>query len=227
MTGYATLNRVWDAFQKPCQGIVAIAALRPTQITLGMREVRIKRERWRNKHRHNLFAFARKHAAPVVLGLGRSFYLIDHHHLMRALGDEGVVCWPVEIVADLSDHSEDALWLALHSRGWTHPFDDAGRPRNFSDIPRSLSDLVDDPFRSLAGALKRSGGYKKGSAPFSEFRWADFLRTHIEREMVERDFDLALEMATNLATSDLAKTLPGWRGLAISAPRAPATSTRA
>ena len=39
-----------------------------------------------------------------------------------------------------------------------------------------MKDLVDDPFRSLAGELRRVGGYAKDTTPFSEFLWADFLR---------------------------------------------------
>jgi hypothetical protein len=68
-----------------------------------------------------------------------------------------------------------------------------------------------DPFRSLAGALKRAGGYAKDKAPFSEFRWADFLRCRISRELVERHFGRALALAMNLAQSTDAASLPGWR----------------
>jgi hypothetical protein len=55
-------------------------------------------------------------------------------------------------------------------------------------MPKTVFDLTDDPFRSLAGALKRTGGYAKDKAPFSEFRWADFLRNRIARPTVEFDF---------------------------------------
>ena len=48
-------------------------------------------------------------------------------------------------------------------------------------IPSTVSELLDDPFRSLAGELRRAGGYAKAPAPYSEFRWADFLRRRIER----------------------------------------------
>ena len=53
----------------------------------------------------------------------------------------------------------------------------------------------------------------KDKSPFSEFRWADFLRTKISRKIVEGDFDHALSLAMNLAASQDAKSLPGWRGL--------------
>ena len=79
-------------------------------------------------------------------------------------------------------------------------------------MPKTILDLTDDLFRSLAGALKRAGGYVKNKAPFSEFRWADFLRSRISRETVDFDFDRALLLALNLAWSHEAKALPGWLG---------------
>jgi hypothetical protein len=50
----------------------------------------------------------------------------------------------------------------------------------------------------------------KDKSPFSEFRWADFLRDRIERETIESDFDCALALAMSLAWSREAKALPGW-----------------
>ena len=78
-------------------------------------------------------------------------------------------------------------------------------------MPASVGELIDDPFRSLAGAVKRAGGYAKDKAPFSEFRWADFLRHRIPREMIERDFGRTLALAMNLSQSTEAAALPGWR----------------
>jgi hypothetical protein len=78
-------------------------------------------------------------------------------------------------------------------------------------MPETIDDLEDDPFRSLAGALKRAGGFAKDKAPFSEFKWADFLRRRIARELVERDFGRALAKAMQLAQTTEAAVLPGWR----------------
>ncbi len=46
--------------------------------------------------------------------------------------------------------------------------------RPYKDLPKTVAKLVDDPFRSLAGELRRAGGYAKDAEPFSEFLWADF-----------------------------------------------------
>ena len=99
-------------------------------------------------------------------------------------------------------------------RGWMHPFDDKGRRRDYKDIPKSVRDLVDDPFRSLAGELRRAGGFAKDTTPFSEFLWADFLRRRIKRRLIERDFDRALITAMKFAKSQEAIYLPGWGGQA-------------
>jgi hypothetical protein len=93
-----------------------------------------------------------------------------------------------------------------------HPFDDRGRRRVYDDLPHSIEGLVDDPFRSLAGELRRAGGFAKDTTPFSEFLWADFLRRRIERKAVESDFDRALHQALDLARSHDADFLPGWCG---------------
>jgi hypothetical protein len=75
-----------------------------------------------------------------------------------------------------------------------------------------VTDLIDDPYRSLAGELRRAGGFAKDTTPFSEFLWANFLRQRIKRKLIERDFDRAMERALALAKSTDAGYLPGWCG---------------
>lgn len=93
-----------------------------------------------------------------------------------------------------------------------HPFDDRGKRQGYKAIPKSVAGLIDDPFRSLAGALRRAGGFAKDTTPFSEFLWADFLRRRIERKRVESRFDRAVEEALALARGHEAGYLPGWCG---------------
>jgi hypothetical protein len=200
--------------REPILQPVAIETLRPTQITVGMREVKAKRLRWREKEKDEAKAgeFLGKHMIPVILGPKERHYIIDHHHLARALHDEGAKHVVVTVVANLSALEPDAFWFVLDSRSWMHPFDDDGRRREYKDIPKSISGLVDDPFRSLAGELRRAGGFAKDTTPFSEFLWADFLRRRIKRKAVESDFSGALEKALQFARSKEAVYLPGWCG---------------
>ena len=190
---------------------VAIEDLVPTQLTAGLREVDRKRLRWRKKYCCRAAEYLDRHAFPVILGPEARHYLIDRHHLTRALSEEGIRVVSVSTVADLSELSPTEFWAALEKRSWAHPYDDRGVRRSYDEMPRSIDGLIDDPYRSLAGALKRAGGYAKDKAPFSEFRWADYLRYHIPHEWVEQHFDGALGWAMSLAHSTEAASLPGWR----------------
>jgi hypothetical protein len=189
---------------------IPVADLRPTQITVGMREVLEKRKRWREMRKKG--EFLGKHMIPVILGPKLRHYVIDHHHLARALHDEDVKNVAVTVVANLSKLETDAFWHVMDNRNWMHPFDAEGRRRSYSDIPKSVSDLIDDPFRSLAGELRRAGGFAKDTTPFSEFLWADFLRRRVKRKSIEEDFGQAIEKALQLARSTDAGYLPGWCG---------------
>jgi hypothetical protein len=191
--------------------LAAIADLHPTQMTIGMREVAIKRKRWREMAVERRPRFLSSRCFPALVGPSGRFFITDRHHLARALRDEGVTHVPLTIVADMSAVRSDVFWSLLESYGWTHPFDDEGRRHRYDDIPASIGNLLDDPFRSLAGETKRRGGYSKHKSPFSEFRWADFLRVRIDRQVVETDFDGAVLLAMDLARSRETMSLPGWR----------------
>ena len=198
--------------REPRLTTVAIDDLRPTQITVGIREVNEKRKRWRELAAKAGGQFLGKHMIPVVLGPKGRNYVIDHHHLARALHEEGVKQVAVTHIANLSKLDQEAFWKVMDNRSWMHPFDSRGERRSYKDIPKSVADLVDDPFRSLAGELRRAGGFAKDTTPFSEFLWADFLRRGMKRKSVERDFPLAIKKAKNLAKSKDAGYLPGWCG---------------
>lgn len=191
---------------------VNILDLRPTQITVGMREVAIKRKGWKEQPGGKKADFLGKHVIPVLWGPKERHYIIDHHHLSLALHLSGVKDVAITVVADLRKLSDDAFWIFIDNHGWMHPFDADGRRRGYTDIPKKVTDLVDDPFRSLAGELRRMGGYAKDTTPFSEFLWADFLRRNLKRKLLEADFGKALEKALKLAKSEDADFLPGWCG---------------
>jgi len=87
------------AIREPSLHATPILDLKPTQMTLGMAEVARKRQAWRAHHPDKLAEFLAYHMAPVVVGPGERRYLIDHHHLARALYDEGVKSVFVVIVA--------------------------------------------------------------------------------------------------------------------------------
>jgi hypothetical protein len=199
---------------------VAILDLRPTQITVGMHEVKAKLKHWRAKLEQVTAArgarkaetFLGTHMIPVILGPSGRYYVIDHHHLARALHEDGIKDVAITVVANLSKLDRNSFWFFMECHGWTHPYDANGRRRPYTDLPKSVDKLINDPFRSLAGELRRAGGFAKDTTPFSEFLWAQFLRQCMKRKAVEANFDRAIEKALQLAKSVDADHLPGWCG---------------
>ena len=198
--------------REPLLSPVPIGDLRPTQITVGYREVADKRREWNEMDEAKRPTFLGRHMIPVLLGPKKRHYVVDHHHLARALHDEGCESVLVNVVADLSALDKDAFWVFVDNRGWCHPYDGQGRRLGFESIPRTIGDLADDPFRSLAGALRRAGGYAKETVPFTEFLWADALRRRIDAKTVEEAFGATLVQALEFAKSKEARYLPGWCG---------------
>lgn len=198
--------------REPLLHPATIGDLRPTQMTVGYREVAQKRLEWRERAERDGPDFLGRHLIPVVIGPRDRMWMIDNHHLARALHDEGVQHVLVRVVADLSRVDLPLFRTFLDNRNWVHPFDVEGRRQPVEDIPKHIGKLKDDPYRSLAGALRRAGGYAKDDTPFSEFLWADYLRHKISRTLVEKDFDAAVIQAMTVAHKAKANYLPGWVG---------------
>ena len=190
---------------------IPILSLRPTQMTVGMREVKEKRKRFREMGKKQSEMIG-KHMIPVVYGPDKRYYVVDHHHLARALHEEGIKDILVTVIGDLSMVERDAFWGVMDNKRWVYPYDAKGERRHFKDIPKKITDLKDDPFRSLAGELRREGGFAKDTTPFSEFLWADFLRRKMSSKSVNENFSKAIEKSLALAKSKDAIYLPGWCG---------------
>jgi hypothetical protein len=198
--------------REPLLKPVPIADLRPTQITVGQHEVDEKRKRWREENEEGGEAFLGRHMIPSVLGPKGRHYIIDNHHLARALHEAGVKDVLVTVAANLTELSKSSFWTVLDMRGWCHPYNEDGKRMDFDAIPASVDKLVNDPYRSLAGDLRHAGGFAKDATPFSEFLWADFLRSRIKRKAIDKDYDSALRKAMTLSKGKDSSYLPGWCG---------------
>lgn len=198
--------------REPVLNPVAISELRPTQISVGLREVAEKQRQWREQAGDKGSEFLGRHMIPVVLGPKERHYIVDHHHLCRALHEEKVEHILVNVVADLRSLTKREFWIYLDNRAWCHPYDAKGERRDFASIPRSVAEMTDDPYRSLAGELRRAGGFAKDLTPFSEFIWADFLRRRVPLKLLGANFPAALARALKLAKRVDASHLPGWCG---------------
>ncbi len=197
-----------------------LQTLHPTQLTIGYAEVEEKRRLWNTmdkKTRNDLLA---RHWFPCILGPGGTHYVIDHHHLGLALIQEGVKSVWLMVLKDLSWLEPTQFWRVMEFHQWVHPYDQNGQRRDYDALPARLTELADDPYRSLAGQARVAGAFAKDSLPFSEFLWAEFFRYQIKREALQRDFGAALKKAIKLARTEQARYLPGWAGGSMQAPAA-------
>jgi len=189
---------------------VPILSLRPTQMTVGMREVKEKRKRWREHDKKKQSDLLGTHMIPVVHGPDERYYVIDHHHLGRAMWEANVDGASLEVIANLAKLAGEGFWNEMDRQKWVHPYDDQGRKKHFDEIPHHLRQLLDDPYRSLAAYDRNAGGYDKTQKPFAEFVWADFFRTRIPAKLVKDDFDKAIQQALAYAGSAAAAKMPGY-----------------
>ena len=189
---------------------VAIVDLRPTQLTLGLSEVVTRAAKIAKQTPKEREAALERKAIPYVLGPGQSIYMVDHHHLARAL-------WSLNIreavlgeqLADWSDLDIKAFWRQMEASGFCWPIDADGNRRPYSAIPQHVSELTDNVWRGLARRV-RGKAFENLDTPFQEFIWGDYFRTFMSRRLLELQFDLAIDVATQLAQLPEAEDLPGF-----------------
>jgi hypothetical protein len=189
-----------------------VKSLYPTQLTVGMLEVEVKRNRLMKLSPDEREAFLEAHPMPAVIGPELRLYITDHHHLARAALDARVKEAFFSVEADFSALHPTKFWAEMEKRSWVHPLDGNGVRHTYHHLPASLRKLVDDVYRSLAGFVRDAGGFRKTDAAFVEFIWADFFRRNIAIEDVTANFRDAVRRAKRLAQSPLAKRIPGFTG---------------
>ena len=89
---------------------IPVADLRPTQMTVGYREVEIKRRQWRDADEKARTKLLRRHVVPAVIGPKGRYYIVDHHHFTKALLDEQAALVAIYIVADLEELPREEFW---------------------------------------------------------------------------------------------------------------------
>jgi hypothetical protein len=187
--------------------------LRPTQITVGLDYVEAKALITARYSGSALERFMRDHAIRVVIGPDNEPYIVDHHHWARAWHDLGYDDAPVTVVADLRRLGNQRFWARMEAKGWVHPFDEKGKRCEVGELPLSVSDMIDDPYHSLAAFARRAGAYRKPQGAYGSFVWSDFLR---ERVPLTGEgpgaFSLALLRSIKVARSRAARKMPGYIG---------------
>ena len=191
-----------------------VLELRPTQFAVGMIEVKNKEAELASKTGPALSAYQRKHPEPVVKGPGGALFITDHHHPARAMADRGIETTSCRLEADYSGFDPHSFWAKMSEQGWVYLYDENGKgPRSPADLPRTVEGLKDDPYRSLASAVRNRGGFAKVSTPFAEFEWANYFRSsRISATAIQGDFKKSVKEASAIAMKRDACSLPGYRG---------------
>jgi hypothetical protein len=162
--------------------VVDIADLRPTQVAIGRAQMETKAKKIADRIEDgSLDTYLRDHPEPVVVGPGNELFIIDHHHLGAALLKERVPRTYAIVFADLSKaKNAKEFWSTMEQCNWVYPYrPDGERLSAFQGeggLPPTLSGMADDPYRSLAGFVRRANGFSKVKQPFVEFTWARYFR---------------------------------------------------
>jgi len=191
-----------------------VLELRPTQFAVGMIEVKKKESELASKSGPKLTVYQRKHPEPTVVGPSGALFITDHHHLALALADRGIEATFCQIETNYSGLDPGLFWEKMAARRWVYLYDEDGKgPRSPADLPRTVDGLKDDPYRSLASAVRDSGGFAKVPARFSEFEWANYFRASgISVADIEGNLENSVKKASAIAMKHDACSLPGYRG---------------
>eukprot|EP01122_Echinamoeba_exundans_P011315 TRINITY_DN4451_c2_g1_i1.p1 TRINITY_DN4451_c2_g1~~TRINITY_DN4451_c2_g1_i1.p1 ORF type:complete len:282 (-),score=68.18 TRINITY_DN4451_c2_g1_i1:98-943(-) len=223
---------------------IAVNDLRPTQFGVGMDEVDCKRQRFESMSLSDLEDYLLKasHSVPVTVSPSGDFYLSDHHHMARALSDANVPKSSKIMLANVTDNwnkiTQNQFWQLMLQNNKMWLYDEKGMgPISPLHLPRHVDKLQDDFFRSLAFFVKHAGGYGKTTTDFSDFQWANFLRSNMtlpkfatrSAEAVQpwtycavipyadscignhnKLIQAILDKAVAIAKSPIARSLPGW-----------------
>lgn len=195
-------------------GKVKVLDLKPTQFAVGMLEVDEKIKAVETFSKKERKAFVKETRVPVVKGPNGALYVVDRHHFLCVCYHTGIKKVHVDIVKDLSGQnmSYSQFWKWMNKNRSAYPYCQFGEgPRKEFYLPRDIRGLADDPYRSLAWFVRKSGGFENSEKNFAEFTWANFFRS---KKLLDSagmaGFEKALMKAVKLAQSPEAKNLPGY-----------------
>ena len=186
-----------------------VARIHPTQFFVGMITVKCRQATLEKKGLKKLRALfkKKKNHIPAVIGPYNKFYIIDRHHLSRALFGARTDQWlgreqevVIRVVANTTDGPPDSatFWEDMTRRNRVYPYDQRGRMIERFGLKLAYMDLgqlTDNPYRTLAKWVREGCGFIKNSEKkcvalqatetpatspaFLEMYWAHYLRTRI------------------------------------------------
>ena len=194
---------------------MALAELQPTQMCVGMAEIRSRQRDFAGEDANDRRRYLRGKPTPLVRSASGELWMVDRHHRLRALMELNPQATAFGYVALQLEVSERHQVLeALHRRGWLYLYDGRGLgPLAPTALPRILTGTQDDPYRSLVWKLKREKVIAAAPLiPFHEFRWGAWLRSRTLPPFSSERLEPALPAARALARSGAAQHLAGWVG---------------
>jgi hypothetical protein len=194
---------------------VALAALQPTQMCVGMAEIRSRQLDFAKDTPEERRRYLRKKPTPLVRSASGECWMVDRHHRLRGLMelDPAATAFGY-VVLQLEVQERHLVLEELHRRGWLYLYDGRGLgPLSPAALPAQLTGTLDDPYRSLVWKLKREGVVAPAPLiPFHEFRWGAWLRSRTLPPFSSDRLEPALPVARALARSTAASHLAGWIG---------------
>ncbi|WP_447739757.1 ParB-like protein [Aeromonas veronii] len=204
----------------PCQSNTAVGnwceigidALHPTQGGVGQIQVDETQATLAGMSAKQLDKLMKKKEIPVVIAPDGSYWLVDRHHLTKALWQQGVKDARVKVIGRLQDKAN--FWSQMQNNHWAWLKDEKGQPLTPEQLPTSIDKLPDYPYRTLAGLLQNAGYFRKDKQVyFVEFAWASWLGKQMQWMPVDNsNLAARLQQAKRLACGSDASDLPGYPG---------------
>lgn len=124
-----------------------------------------------------------KRMVEIIIGPD-GYYLLDGHHLSKAVNDADIKDDLKEIYCLVRDNwsgfTMDEFWYNMIFNNYAWLYDEKGyAPISPEIFPQKLDDMLNDPYRTLAWLVCDAGGFAKNGTPFEDFLWANYFRTNL------------------------------------------------
>ena len=158
--------------------------IKPTQAVVGHEDLKLRKKKIDKQYsKGTLKSYLDQRTAPAIIAPSGHAYILDRHHLSKALSESFVPDSEkkilIKIKENLSSLSQEAFINMMKENNWVY-LKKLAKPIEFDELPQSLDKMIDDPYRTLAGLARELGAYKKTQTPFLEFYWADLYREEIK-----------------------------------------------
>jgi len=150
----------------------------PMQLPIGQWEVDQKAIKLTKMNKKQCKQYLKEHPVPYILWKNRKM-VIDHHHLIRAAWQVHISTIYGVIVNEYSSLSPTEFFTEMKAKGWFYDKDENEQTITYDQLPCDTRGHVDDKMRSVAWILRKKGFITKSKIPFSEFKWANYLRPYL------------------------------------------------